>query len=135
MTIKDKQPLTFTVGDTAFGERLRDLAETQAQNPRESRDKNSGGRHRSPRKGRPMGHQAPQSPETPTPDVGGKKDIAPAGGSSKSKKFLSSSVEVGGELVHDGARGMAWGLGVGLGGGVGLGLAYCGMRAVGLPIP
>lgn len=127
MTIKDKQPLTYTVGDTAFGEVLKTV---QAQNPRESRDKNSGGRHRSLRKGRPMAHQAPtQSPETDTPDV------APAGGKSKSKKFLSSSVEVGGELVHDGARGCAWGLGVGLGGGVGLGLAYCGMKAVGLPIP
>lgn len=129
---REKEPLTYTVGDTAFGEALRVVAERQ-QNPGENRDKNNGGRrHRPSRKDQNM--STPDKQPSPNTNGGEKKDIAPAGGS-KSKKFLTSSVEVGGELVHNTAKGFAWGLGAGLGGGAGLISAYCAAKALGAPIP
>lgn len=122
---KEKAPLTYTVGDTAFGEVLKTV---QAQNPRESRDKNSGGRHRSPRKGRPMGHQAPtQSPETTTPDVEGKKDIAPAGGRTTGRAILETT----GGIVLEGVK-VAGVTAVVMGTGIGV---YSLAKWLGAPIP
>ncbi len=129
MSNKEKQPLTYTVGDTAFGEALRSVAE-QAQKPGENRDKKNGERHRfSSRKEKNM--STPDKHPSPDTNGGEKKDIAPAGGPSKTREVLGTVGKGARDLAYDGARGTAFGIG----GALGVAGVYLGLKWVGAPIP
>jgi len=117
---REKSPLTYTVGDTAFGEALRSVAE-QAQKPGENRDKKSGGRHRSsPRKDQNMSQTTQQSQQAVT-------DVTPAGGPSRARSALDATLTEAKSLGRTGAH-VAVGMTTGI-------LVYWGAKSVGIPLP
>jgi hypothetical protein len=120
--MKDKEPLTYTVGDTAFGQVLQKAA----QKARAVGDKKSEGRHHPPRKAmRPMATQTQQN------DVQSKSDVTPSGGPSKARAALETSkgiaidtAALAGKTVVVAAVGTATGA-----------LTYWGLKSLGVPLP